>query len=376
MTIQKEGSKVTEVDYFKITEKEYQNIKSLSKYVYQLANNTLLETIQKEKWDNNDEKWIESRYHPVKSLWSKANSKTKGINLMRIDYAWDHEGNLKVLELNTCAQGGWILQALIPELPYLETIGKPLRPPKYFLSNYLINKLGKRILYLVHIKSACEVENNLIANQIKELGGDCLIFPFLPDDSNEMSEDHMNQLLQTIHQFRPTGLHMMIGSRVVDHPNYISQIASLNLPQSVSYESLFIADDKSFLQLLHKKDERSVIPKSFILDKTDLDKNLHLIEKDLAVLKPGDLALGMDIQFGKNCDDDTWKQYIQKAMATDNYWIMQELCYLRRRNDEFEDLICYVADGEVISVSSRISPNEIVNVFAGGRLQCVVVASE
>ncbi|CAO3637608.1 unnamed protein product [Cunninghamella blakesleeana] len=378
MTIQEENSKNTEVDYFKLTENEYQNVKSVSEYVYQLANNTLLETIQKEKWDEEDEKWIESRYHPVKSLWAKnrtTTSNTKGINLMRIDYAWDQEGNLKVLEINTCAQGGWILQSIKPELPYLETIGKPLPPPKGFIANYLVSKLGKRILFLVCKMKNFRGEHNLITEQIKELGGECLVRPFIPDDG-ENKENHMKQLMQDIHQFQPTGIHSRLVPRVVNLADSVIQIANLNLPQCISYESLFIAGDKSFLQLLHRKDERNVIPKSFVLDKSDLDKNLHLIEKDLAVLKPGDLALGMDIQFGKNCDDDTWKQHIQKAMASDNCWIMQELCYLKRKNGKFEDLVCYIADGEVKAVGSRISSSEIVNVFAGGSWQSAVIVSE
>ncbi|CAO3637604.1 unnamed protein product [Cunninghamella blakesleeana] len=377
MTIQEEGSKVTEVNYFPLTEKEYQNIKSLSEYVYQLANNILLETIQKEKWEEEDEKWIESRYHPVKSLWAKnrtTTSNTKGINLMRIDYAWDQEGCLKVLELNTPSQGGWIPHAIIPELPYFETIGKPLPPPKGFITNYLINKLGKRILILCCSSNVRE-EHRLMMKEIKELGGECLRLSLLPDN-NENKENHIKQLMQDIHQFQPTGIHMRLVARMVFYSDYIIQIANLNLPQSVSYESLFIAGDKSFLQLLHRKDERNVIPKTFILDKSDLDKNLSLIEKDLAVLKPGDLALGLDVLLGKNCDDDTWKQHIQKAMASDSYWVMQELCYLKRKNDKFVDLTCYIADGEVVGVGSRISSSEIINVFAGGIGQCVVVIPE
>ncbi|CAO3637612.1 unnamed protein product [Cunninghamella blakesleeana] len=378
MTIQEENSKNTEVDYFKLTENEYQNVKSVSEYVYQLANNTLLETIQKEKWEEEDEKWIESRYYSTKPLWSnhRITHHAKGINLMRIDYAWDQKGNLKVLELNTSAQGGWVYHSILPELPYLETIGKPLTPPKRFLPNYLVNKLGERIVYLVSRKIACEEENDIIVKQIKSLGGDCLLLPFLPDDSDEMSEDRMNQLMQAIHEYQPTGIHMLFIPKIVDHADKLIQIANLNLPQSVSYESLFISGDKSFLQLLHKKDERNIIPKSFILDKSDLDKNLYLIEKDLAVLKPGDNAIGRDIQFGKNCDEDTWKQHIQKAMASDNYWIMQELCYLKRKNGKFEDLVCYIADGEVIAIGSRTSSNEIVNVYAGGNRRTAVIVSE
>ncbi|CAO3637600.1 unnamed protein product [Cunninghamella blakesleeana] len=376
MTIQEENAKITEIDYFKLTEKEYQNVKSVSEYVYQLANNTLLETIQKKKWEEEDEKWIESRYHPVKSLWSnhRTTHHAKGINLVRIDYAWDQEGNLKVLEINTSGQGGWIPHAINPEFPYFETIGKPLPPPKGFITNYLINKLGKRILILC-CSSNVKEEHRLMMKEIKELGGECLRLSLLPDN-NENKENHIKQLMQDIHQFQPTGIHMRLLARMVFYSDYITQIANLNLPQCVSYESIFIAGDKSFLQLLHKKDERNVIPKTFILDKSDLDKNLSLIEKDLAVLKPGDLGLGMGIQFGKNCDDDTWKQHIQKAMASDSYWVMQELCYLKRKNDKFVDLICYIADGEVINIASRTSLNEIVNVFAGGSLQPAVIFNE
>ncbi|CAO3637576.1 unnamed protein product [Cunninghamella blakesleeana] len=357
-------------NYFKLTKKEYQNIKSLSEYVYQLANKILLETIQKEKMEEEDEKWIESRYHSTKPLWSnhRTTHHTKGINLMRIDYAWDQEGNLKVLELNTDGQGGWIDQAKRPELPYLETIGTPLPPPKQFLANYLINKLGKRILLLVYDKNY-DRENDEVAEEIKELGGDCLLLSLLPNDNEEdgKKEDHMNQLMKEIHQFQPTGIHLRFLPDSVAYIDYVSQIADLNLPQSVSYESLFISGDKSFLQLLYKNDERNVIPTSFVLDKSNLDKNLHLIEKDHAVLKPGDLAKGTSVLFGKNCDDATWKQHIQEAMVSDNCWIMQELCYLKqKKKDRFEDLVCFIADGEVISVASRYSSSEIVNVHSGG----------
>ncbi|CAO3637616.1 unnamed protein product [Cunninghamella blakesleeana] len=90
-------------------------------------------------------------------------------------------------------------------------------------------------------------------------------------------------------------------------------------------------------------------------DKLDLDKNFHLIRKKInAVLKPGDLSKGSNVLFGKkNCDDDAWK----------------------RKNDKFEDLTCYAADGEV-GIVSRISPNEIVNVSEGGSWQPAAIISE
>jgi hypothetical protein len=54
---------------------------------------------------------------------------------------------------------------------------------------------------------------------------------------------------------------------------------------------------------------------------------------------------------------------------------MQELCYLKLKNtkdDKYQDIIVFLADGVVKGISSRISTNEIINVGQGGLLQSVV----
>jgi hypothetical protein len=79
----------------------------------------------------------------------------------------------------------------------------------------------------------------------------------------------------------------------------VLQLAKLDLPQMPSFESLFISGDKSFLSLLPDRDVINTIPKTYVLSKTDLTKNLNFLAKDKSVLKPGSLARGEGIEFGK-----------------------------------------------------------------------------
>lgn len=80
-----------------------------------LENYEYIPVFDKPYYINNEEKEIIEKtslyiYSLVnKALKIKLNNNKECINLMRIDYAWDKNGNLKVLELNTAGQQGWIL---------------------------------------------------------------------------------------------------------------------------------------------------------------------------------------------------------------------------------------------------------------------------
>jgi hypothetical protein len=87
---------------------------------------------------------------------------------------------------------------------------------------------------------------------------------------------------------------------LVEHSELVLQLAKLDLPQLSSFESLFIAGDKSFLSILHERDTTAAIPRTYALSKNNLIQNLSWLEKDQAVLKPGDLARGEGVFFGKN----------------------------------------------------------------------------
>jgi hypothetical protein len=73
--------------YFVLSPAQFEKLKSISETIFKLTNEVLLDIVQQKIFAEN---WIEARYGTVKSLWS--NGKT-GVNLMRIDFAWDSEGN-------------------------------------------------------------------------------------------------------------------------------------------------------------------------------------------------------------------------------------------------------------------------------------------
>lgn len=87
--------------YFVLSLSQLDELKQVSEKLFKLANETLLHIIQQKEV----EPWLESRYGVVKSLWKKGQV---GINLMRIDFAWDQRkaGKLQVLELNTSSHSG------------------------------------------------------------------------------------------------------------------------------------------------------------------------------------------------------------------------------------------------------------------------------
>jgi glutathione synthase/RimK-type ligase-like ATP-grasp enzyme len=92
------------------------------------------------------------------------------------------------------------------------------------------------------------------------------------------------------------------------------------------------------------------------------------------VLKPGDLARGEKIFFGKNFTNKAWEEKIKEAMSSNEEWILQELCYLSKTKDgKYQDIIVFLADGRVQGISSRVSEQEIVNVAKGGYVQAVVL---
>jgi glutathione synthase/RimK-type ligase-like ATP-grasp enzyme len=93
----------------------------------------------------------------------------------------------------------------------------------------------------------------------------------------------------------------------------VLKVAKLGLPQIPSFEALFIAGDKAFLATLRDRDTSGAIPPTYVLSKSNLTKNLDLLAKDKAVLKPGDLSRGEGIKFGKYFDEKAWQAEIKAA---------------------------------------------------------------
>jgi hypothetical protein len=155
-----------------------------------------------------------------------------------------------------------------------------------FHIEYLTKKLGLKIAFIT--RKDYNRELDLLLQQIKTLGGQGKII-FLSENT-----------VQEIIDFAPTGLIWKSPSRLVEQAELVHQIATLNLPQLPSFEALFVAGDKAFLALLQDKDTTGAIPKNYVLSKTDLAQNLNFLSKEKSVLKPGSLASGKGIEFGKN----------------------------------------------------------------------------
>ena len=103
---------------------------------------------------------------------------------------------------------------------------------------------------------------------------------------------------------------------MIGYAELVLKLSELGLPQLPSFESLFIAGDKSFLATLKDKDESSLIPPTCVLSKDDLDQNISFLEKDKSVLKPGDLGNGEGIEFGKNFTESSWRDKISRTMKS------------------------------------------------------------
>ncbi|KAF0553871.1 putative conserved protein, circularly permuted ATPgrasp superfamily [Gigaspora margarita] len=337
--------------YFVLSPIQFEKLNQISESVFKLANETLLEIVNQ----NEVESWMESRYGVVKSLWKNGQT---GMNLARIDFAWDQQKNFKVLELNTGSGSGWVRSSLTKKVASADKIGIPLAPPPTFYANYVLNKLGPKIAIII---TEAVPECDLVARQIESLGGEAKVI-YLSEVA-----------VQDIIDFAPTGLLWRSHAGLVDHSELILKLSKLRLPQIPSFESMFISADKSFLAVLSDRDTTGAIPKTYVLLKNDLTKNLNFMEQNKAVLKAGDSIRGREVVLGKNFKS-SWEDKLKEIMNSNKEWIIQELCYLQNTKDNrYEDIAVFVVDGVVQGFMSRISANEIVNVEQGGFGQSVVL---
>ncbi|CAJ0865651.1 13928_t:CDS:10 [Entrophospora sp. SA101] len=219
-----------------------------------------------------------------------------------------------------------------------DKVGLPLAPQPIFYSQCVLEKLGPKVAIIFppeYNKNLSSQELNLVTQQIESLGGQCQAFC--------LSETVITEIID----FAPT-----------DYSELVLKLSELGLPQLPSFEALFIAGDKSFLNTL--KDKTDLIPPTYVLSKNDLTQNLSILAKDKVVLKPGDFGNGEGIFFGKNFTESAWKDKIREAMESKQSRVIQERCYLRNTPDgRYEDISIYVVDGVARGFVSRISANEI-----------------
>lgn len=337
---------------FIISQNKWEDIINTSQKIFNIANKKLLDILCEEKNDS----WIEDNYGCVKSFWK--NNKN-GINIMRIDFAWDINNNLKVLELNTACPGGWIISGEIEKIIQADKCGKTTAPDQYFFSKYLLKELGNNIII---ITMGYKFEADLLKDQIINLGGNCKVIDPLVND------------VQEILKFKATGLYWEIDSlKIIEHINIIRNIYNLQLKQISSFGSLLISENKSFLNILKYSEVKEYIPDTYIMT-DDFEKNISFINKDKAILKPSNLWGGTGVIIGKYCNDEEWIQHIKNAMKK-KQTVIQELCYLRKTNENmYGDICVFVVDGNVIGATSRVSTNMITNVVNGeGYSQSVVI---
>ncbi|CAG8604987.1 3585_t:CDS:2, partial [Ambispora leptoticha] len=256
------------------------------------------------------------------------------------------------------------LTGLIEQETAADKVGIPLAPEPMFYAKYLLEKLGPKIAIMVK-GAEYSKELDLLLPQLESLGGKGRIII--------LSETALTEVID----FAPTGLFWRCHAALIEHSKLVLELAKLGLPQISSFESLFIAGDKSFLAILKERDTTGTIPKTYVLSKNNLAQNLSWLEKDQTVLKPGDLARGEGILFGKNFTNEEWEKKIRKAMSSNEEWILQKLCYLSKTKDgKYQDIVVFLADGVVRGISSRVSDHEIVNIAQGGNRQAVVLDFE
>lgn len=348
-------TKFSNKGYFPLSISKFQELKKISEGISNLTNNVLLNIIEN---NSTSHSWIEDRYGEVKHLWKGGKD---GVNVMRIDYAWDKEDNFKVLELNTASQGGWTRTRIFEKINLSNNQIATLAPNPSFYLNYLITKLGRRIAIIVSTENYND-ELDWIVERINDLGNEAKIIILSKDN------------IKNIKEFSPTGLFIKGLASWVNRAEFLTELSKLNLPQLPSFEAMFISGDKSFLEILSEHDTTGSIPKTYTLSKTDLNRNINLINRENAVLKPGELAMGKGVIFGKYFTDEEWVEKIKSTMKSPNLWVIQDLCYLKRTEDgNYQDVAVYLVDGLVKGVVSRVSPDEVVNIRKVGRFQWVVL---
>lgn len=349
-----------------ITFPELENLKIISKYIFNLANETLFEILNDNYKNKNEIEWIESNFKSIEHFWK--NKKIKGINIMRVDFAWDNKGNLKVLELNTEGQQGWIFYDKWQYLALSNKYGKILGPDHILLSKYLIKKLGTRIAIITskYYSYDFKMEIKMHSEKFIELGVKCKII--------NLSKEGIKEFVD----FNPTGIYWKGNPDIMDNINIINDLINetniCNLPQIPNFESIFISDNKAFLTNLRNKDTMNIIPDTYNLSKNNLIKNMSFFEKNISVLKPGCLSCGNGIKFGKDYDDDVWIEHLKNAMKSDNNYVLQKLCNLNKfKNNKYQDIAIYIIDGEIKGIISRESNDIIVNINKNGLLKPVVL---
>lgn len=344
-----------------------------------IEDNKYIPVINKPYYINNEEKEIIEKtslyiYSLVnRTLKVKLKNNKECINLMRIDYAWDIKGNLKVLELNTAGQQGWIL---IKESEKRGIKDKTLSPDINFLPNYLINTLGNDIAI---ISSYTEndilnsdthsnieiVELKLLIEKIKSINKKCKVINL---DEN---------IIDKIKEYNPTGIywrgnHSIKNDLDISFKKKIYKEIDKKYKQIPSFGSLFESDNKSFLKNI-KDDIRNVIPKTF----NPFKNNIKNLIKDELVLKPDNSCAGQDIIFGKDCSYTLWNKYLDKISIEPNEWVLQQKCELKKDEEgNYFDIAVYISNfknGRVEGYISRTSKDKIVNVGHGGALKPVIL---
>lgn len=308
-----------------------------------------------------------------KTLKNKLKNNKESINLMRIDYAWDENGNLKVLELNTAGQQGWIL---IKESEKKITKDDTLSPNPNFLPNYLIDTLGNNIAIISNYTENDILDNDthsnieiielkLLIEKIKCIGKKCKIITL---DEN---------IIDKINKYNPTGVywrgnHSIKKELDISFKKNIYKEINKKYKQIPSFGSLFESDNKSFLKDI-KGDIKNVIPKTF----NPFKNNIKNLLKDELVLKPNNSSGGENIIFGEDCNDYLWKNYLNNIITKPDDWILQQKCNLKKdKEGNYFDIAVYISNaknGTIEGYISRTSKDKIVNIGHGGFLKPVIL---
>lgn len=289
------------------------------------------------------------------------------IEFMRIDYAWDSKGKLKVLELNTCGPQGFIFIKESEKLNHYDNM-KTLSPDVDFLAHYILKKLGKKVFIISSYISGnlgYEVEKfemQFLDKKIKESGNECKIINFI---------ENRYDIIKQIKSYNPTGIYIRGGLDISEE--YMLEIINLKIPQIPSFESYFITENKSFLKRLNKYDYKNIVPKTYIINERNQD--FLKKQKDKLVIKPSKSFGGKGIIFGEDLDNNTWNIKLQNILnekENQNY-IFQEKCFLKKEDNKYIDIAVYIVDDKVEGIISRTSKDKIVNIGNDGFLKPVIL---
>ncbi|MED4126729.1 hypothetical protein [Shouchella miscanthi] len=338
------------------------------------------------------------------------------ISISRFDIIITKDYGLKVLENNTCCPGGAFNNSFVKNAwlntPFKDILHekniKQINEGNLFIStlleNYYISNTNIPTVALVNING---IYTNELKTMVKIFKDNFSIDAFVVDIKELRWDKKLNKLYYkenvitlVYNKFSPT----MFLEELENHSDYVTAYQSGTISFFNSLDSIFITEDKSSLALLSdpqyhhyfKDDEISLIKEIVPWTRKLIDCKTYTFEgeksllidfavknKNELVIKPNNKTRGQGIIFGKNINENAWKEILENRK--NKGYVIQQFIELPRIklpiidnestkftwHDYYYGIESYMFNNKYQFTTSRASTTEIVNIGKEGlRLPC------